>query len=86
MGELWQLSATEAVAKLRAADVSPLEMVEAAAARISAVEPYLNALPIRFLDDARARRKPSGASLPTIQAGSPACQLRSRTTTMPKAS
>jgi amidase len=57
MGELWQLSATEAVAKLRAAEVSPLEMVEAAAARISAVEPYVNALPIRFLDDARARAK-----------------------------
>src|SRR6185295_3458552 len=57
MGELWQLSATEAVDKLRGAEVSPLEMVEAAAARIGAVEPHINALPIRFLDEARAQAK-----------------------------
>ena len=57
MGELWQLSATEAIDKLRRADVSPLEMVEAAAARIAAVEPHINALPIRFLDEARAQAK-----------------------------
>ena len=57
MGELWQLSATEAIDKLRRADVSPLEMVEAAAARIAVVEPHINALPIRFLDEARAQAK-----------------------------
>jgi amidase len=57
MGELWELSATEAVDMLRAAQVSPLEMVEAAAARITAVEPRINALPIRFFDEARARAK-----------------------------
>ena len=58
MTELWSLSAIEAVARLRRGDVSPLEMVDAAAARIAAVEPRLNALPIRFLDAARdaARR------------------------------
>src|SRR5262245_44036886 len=57
MGELWQLSAAEAVDKLRRADVSPLEMVEAAVARIQAVEPLINALPIRFFDEARAQAK-----------------------------
>ena len=51
MGELWQLSATRAVDLLRSAEVSPLEMVEAAAARIAAVEPHINALPIRFLEN-----------------------------------
>jgi amidase len=57
MTELWQLSARDAVEKLRAGDVSPLEMVDAAAARIAAVEPEINALPIRFLDEARAQAK-----------------------------
>src|SRR5215475_8938711 len=57
MGELWQLSATRSVDLLRSAEVSPLEMVEAAAARIAAVEPHINALPIRFLDEARAQAK-----------------------------
>ena len=57
MSDLWELSATEAVSRLRGGEVSPLEMVEAAAARIAAVEPYINALPIRFLDEARAQAK-----------------------------
>jgi amidase len=58
MTKLWELSATEAVSRLRRREVSPLEMVDAAAARIAAVEPRVNALPIRFLDVAReeARR------------------------------
>ncbi len=60
MGELWQLSATEAVDKLRRAEVSPLEMVEAAAARITAVEADINALPIRFFEEARAQAKAFG--------------------------
>jgi amidase len=55
MSELWQLSATEAVDKLRRREVSPLEMLDSAAARIEAIEPKVNALPIRFLDDARAQ-------------------------------
>jgi amidase len=57
MGELWQLSAAEAVDKLRRADLSPLEMVEAAVGRIMAMEPQINALPIRFFDEARAQAK-----------------------------
>jgi len=54
MSELWQLSATEAVRMLRRGEVSPLEMVDAAAARIEAVDHKVNALPIRFFDVARA--------------------------------
>lgn len=57
MGTLWRLSATEAVDKLRRGEVSPLEMVESAAVRIEAVEPKINALPIRFLDAAREQAK-----------------------------
>jgi amidase len=58
--DIWRLSATEAVAKLRRRELSPLELVDAAAARIEAVEPKVNALPIRFIDVARdeARRFP----------------------------
>ena len=51
--DLCDLSASEAVALLRAGRVSPLEMVDAAAARIEAADGAINALPIRFLDVAR---------------------------------
>ena len=56
--DLIRLTATEAVARLRRREVSPLELVEAAAARIAAVEPAVNALPTLCLDRARdhARR------------------------------
>lgn len=57
MSALWQLSATEAVDRLRRREVSPLEMVDAAAERIEAVEAKVNALPIRFLDAARQEAK-----------------------------
>jgi amidase len=57
MSGLWRLSAAEAVDKLRREEVSPLEMVDSAAARIEDIEPKVNALPIRFLDDARAQAK-----------------------------
>jgi amidase len=46
MTDLWRLTATEAVAKLRKWEFSPLELVEAAVSRIEAVEPKINALPI----------------------------------------
>lgn len=57
MTDLWRLSATEAVGLLRNGEVTPLEMVDAAAARIEAVEPRINALPIRFIDTARDEAK-----------------------------
>ncbi len=58
MQELCRLTATEAVSLLRKREVSPLELVDAAAARIAETEPALNALPILCLDRARehARR------------------------------
>jgi amidase len=55
--ELWRLTAREAVALLRRREVSPLELVDAAAARIEAVEPAVNALPTLCLDRARERAK-----------------------------
>src|SRR6516162_10141216 len=57
MSTLWRLSAAEAVALLRNGEVSPLEMVDIAAARIEEVEPKVNALPIRFIETARAQAK-----------------------------
>src|SRR4051812_25689016 len=56
--ELIRLGATEAVEKLRRREVTPLDLIEAAAARIAVVEPAVNALPTLCLDRARdhARR------------------------------
>ncbi len=74
MTDLWRLGATEVVARLRRRELSPLELVDAAAARIEAVEPRINALPIRFLDVARdqARRFPrEGRDHPGWLAGLP---------------
>jgi amidase len=58
MTDLWRLTATEAVGALRKRELVPLDLVEAAAARIAAVEPKINALPNCFFDEAReeARR------------------------------
>lgn len=55
--DLVSLTATEAVARLKAGELQPLDLVEAAAARIEAVEPQVNALPHRFLDQAREAAK-----------------------------
>ena len=54
---LYQLTAVEAVTKLRAGDISPLELIDAAEARIRAVEPDINALPTLCLDRARAHAR-----------------------------
>jgi len=58
MTDLWTLTAREAVALLKKGEVSPLEMVEASAARIDATDDGLNAIPTRCYDRARdhARR------------------------------
>ena len=60
--ELTQLTAVDAVSRLRRGEITPLELIDAAAARIAAVEPLVNALPTLCLDRARdqARRLPSG--------------------------
>ena len=56
--DLIRLTATEAVARLRKRDISPLDLIDAAERRIAAVEPAVNALPTLCLDRARdhARR------------------------------
>ena len=55
--DLIRLTASEAVARLARREISPLELVEAAATRIAAVEPAVNALPTLCLDRARAHAK-----------------------------
>ena len=62
--ELITLSAVNAVAALRKGEIKSSELVEAAATRIEAVEPKLNALPILALDQARdATRKRESAGV-----------------------
>jgi len=58
MSELWRLSAVEAVRLLKRREVSPLELIDAAAARIEATNPKINALVTLCYDRARehARR------------------------------
>lgn len=59
--ELIRLTAREAVRLLVARELSPLELIDAAAGRIAAVEPAVNALPTLCLDRARdfAKRLPA---------------------------
>ena len=56
--DLIRLTAREAVRRLAAREISPLELIDAAAARIALCEPAINALPTLCLDRARdhARR------------------------------
>ena len=62
--ELTRMSAVEAVARLKAREISPLELIEASARRIAEVEPAVNALPTLCLDRARdhARRIMQGGA------------------------
>lgn len=55
--DLWRLTARQAVAMLRTGKVSPLELIEAVASRISATDRALNAMPTLCLDRARDRAK-----------------------------
>ena len=60
------LTASAAVGLLKKGEVSPLELVDAAIARIEQVDPLVNALPIRCFESARARaRKFSKADVET---------------------
>jgi len=67
--ELVRLDARQAVALLKKGEVSPLELIEAALARIAAVEPQVNALPI--LCPERARARASSLSRESLLAGLP---------------
>ena len=57
MTELTHLTACAAVDLLERREVSPLELVEAAAARIAATDGAINALPTLCLDRARDHAK-----------------------------
>lgn len=57
MQEFIKLTAVEAVEKLKAGDVSPLELIEAAETRILETDEAVNALPIRCFDRARDHAK-----------------------------
>jgi amidase len=70
MTELWKLTAVEAVSLLRKKEVSPIDLIEASAKRIAAVEPDVNALPTLCLDRARAHAK-------RIMEGGEACEAAS---------
>ena len=60
MNELVKLTARDAVALLRKGEVTPVEMVDAAAERIAEVEPAVNALPTLAIE--RAREHAPGAT------------------------
>ena len=53
--QLIDLTATEVARKIRAKEVSPLDVLDAAIQRIEEVNPKVNALPILCLDQARER-------------------------------
>ena len=53
--ELIRLTAIEAVALLRRGEITPVDLIDAAATRIEAVDGEVNALPIRFLEIARQK-------------------------------
>jgi amidase len=55
--DLIRLTASQAVRKLKQKEVTPLELIDAAAKRIETVEPAVNALPTLCLDRARDHAK-----------------------------
>jgi amidase len=55
--DLVRLTAIQAVEKLKRSEISPLDLIDAAAERIAAVEPAVNALPTLCLDRARDHAK-----------------------------
>jgi amidase len=78
MHELTRLTATEATQRLRKREISPLELIDAAEARIAEVEPAVNALPTLCFDRARdqarrlmADRSPEAAAEPGWLGGLP---------------
>jgi amidase len=69
-GELFRLTALEAVDLLRRREVSAVDLVEVAAARIEAVDGALNALPTRCVERALAHaRRLEGARWPEDEPG-----------------
>ena len=56
MTEPWELTATEALARMRAKELSPVELLASVRARAAAVEPTVNALTEQLADEATTRR------------------------------
>ena len=54
--ELCRLTATEAVLRLKRREITPLDLIDAAARRIAEVEPAINALPT-FASSAHGRMR-----------------------------
>jgi len=74
MTELWRLSATEVVGRLRKRELKPLDLIEVALARIAAVDKPVNALPTRCAErarDAAKRLDAAGSDDPGWLAGLP---------------
>jgi len=65
MEDLVALSARDAVDRLAAGDLSPLELIDAAERRIAQTEPLINAMPTLCFDRARARARDLAANPPT---------------------
>ena len=59
MSEPWELTATDALARMRMRELSPVELLESVYARADAVEPTVNAFTERLLDDATAAARTS---------------------------
>ena len=55
--DFFKMTATEAVARLRSKEVSPLDLVEASIRRIETIDKEVNALPIHCFDQARDQAK-----------------------------
>ncbi len=67
--DLIRLDATEVVALLRRGEVSPLEVLDAVQSCVEAVDGAVNALPIRFFDQARERARALMAAGPPADPG-----------------
>ena len=53
MNELFKISAVQAVYLLKSCEISPLDLIDEAIARIEKVDERINALPIRCFERAR---------------------------------
>lgn len=71
MDELIHMTATEAVGHLRSGEITPLDLIDAAEQRITAVEPQINALPTTCFERARAHAKRLMAERSTAGADQP---------------
>lgn len=61
MSEPWELSATEALARMRDKELSPVELLDTVVARAEAVEPLVNAFSETRYEQARAQAEVSAA-------------------------